>query len=143
LGIWFHSEDIQYSLPNKRKTKSWLHAAALEEGCKIKSLNYIFCSDNRLLEINQEHLKHDFYTDVITFEYSNSCKSIEGDVFLSIERIQDNARKYAVPLEEELKRVMIHGLLHLLGYTDTSKEEQRIMRQKEDYYLNLFKKSFT
>ncbi len=99
-------------------------------------ISFIFCSDKYLLEINKEYLQHDYYTDVITFDYSEN-NIISGDIFISIDRVKENADTYKVSFENELYRVMLHGVLHLVGYNDKTKEEQKIMRQKEDEYLNL------
>lgn len=99
-------------------------------------ITFIFCSDKYLLEINKEYLQHDYYTDVITFDYSEN-NIISGDIFISIDRVKENADTYKVSFENELYRVMLHGVLHLVGYNDKTKEEQKIMRQKEDEYLNL------
>ncbi|MCL4140703.1 UNVERIFIED_CONTAM: hypothetical protein GTU68_011892 [Idotea baltica] len=103
------------------------------------SLQYIFCSDDELLEINRTHLNHDFYTDVIGFDQSDENNTIEGDIFVSIDRITENAKDFGVSFEEELHRVMTHGLLHFVGYKDKSESEQKEMRAKESFYLNEWK----
>ncbi len=114
----------------------WISRAIVSEKHKEGDLNYIFCSDDYLLELNIKHLKHNTLTDIITFDYSLS-KLINGDIFISIDRVRENATIYNISFEEELHRVMIHGILHLCGYTDREKEEKDIMRNKEDYYLSL------
>ena len=102
---------------------------------KIDYINFIACSDNYLLEINQDYLKHDYYTDVITFDYSET--EIASDVFMSIDRIEDNAKQNKVSKLNECYRILIHGVLHLVGYKDKTPEDKAVMTQKEDYYLSL------
>jgi rRNA maturation RNase YbeY len=132
--IIFHAEDISFSLPDKLKHKQWLQAVAKEEQKKVGELNYVFCSDNYLLEINQEYLQHDTYTDIVTFDNSDNAKIIEGDIFISYERVLENAAKFGTE-SSELQRVMVHGLLHLCGYKDKAKAEKALMTEKENYYL--------
>lgn len=136
--ITFSVEDIHFSLPEKNKHKAWLKNVAKNEGKMIGELNYIFCSDNYLLEINQEYLNHDTLTDIVTFDNSDSGKLIEGDIFISYDRVKENGEKLGTS-ETELHRVMVHGLLHLLGYKDKKKEEKALMREKEDFYITRFK----
>lgn len=105
--------------------------------CKeIGEISIILLSDEELLKINIDYLQHDYYTDIITFDYSEGCK-ISGELYISVDRVKENAQKYGYRFEEELKRVIIHGILHLCGYKDKSKKEQHEMRKKEDYYLAL------
>ena len=113
--IQFCSEDITFSLKEKLKHKAWLNEVAKQEGKKILELTYVFCSDEYLLQINQEYLNHDTLTDIVTFDNSEDPKKIEGDIFISIERVKENGDKLGTS-ETELERVMVHGLLHLLGY---------------------------
>lgn len=115
----------------------WLEDLIFSEEKKLGAVNYIFCSDEYLLEVNRQYLQHDYYTDIITFDYGKG-KIISGDIFVSLLRIQENAQLLAGNPEEEFRRVMAHGLLHLCGYKDKTPEEQQAMRQKEDYYLNFF-----
>lgn len=131
--IGFHFEDVEFDLPDTDGLAAWLSSLAEEEGKPLVELNYIFCSDERLREMNVEFLDHDYYTDVITFPYSENAA--HGDVFISSERVADNARSMGIPFATELCRVLAHGLLHLLGYGDKTEEEQQTMRAKEDYYL--------
>lgn len=126
--------DIRFSLKHRMVLKRWLTAVALEEQKKVGELNFIFCSDEYLLDINRQYLNHDYYTDVITFDYSED-RTISGDVFISIDTVRLNAAEYRQAFENELYRVMVHGVLHLCEYKDHSKEEKRQMREKEDYYL--------
>ena len=138
MAILFFEEDITYSLKEKNKYKQWLKSIAEEEGYKIKELNYIFCSDEYLYQINLDYLNHKTYTDIITFDNSENKNSIEGDIFISIERIKENAQKEHVLFEKELQRVLSHGLLHLMGYKDKSEAEKAIMRHKEELAINHF-----
>ena len=132
--ISFHTEDILFNLTEKLKHKQWLQAVAKEEQRKIGELNYVFCSDSYLLEINQEYLQHDTYTDIVTFDNSDNPKMIEGDIFISCDRIVENAAKFGTE-SSELQRVMVHGLLHLCGYKDKAKADKALMTEKENYYL--------
>jgi rRNA maturation RNase YbeY len=132
--IAFLTEDITFELKEKLKHKAWLKDAAKAEGFKIGELNYIFCSDAYLLDINQKYLGHDTLTDIVTFDNSEDPKMIEGDIFISIERVQENAIKFDTA-ESELKRVMVHGLLHLAGYKDKDNAQKELMRNKENEHL--------
>ncbi len=140
MAIHFFTEDIQYNLPQKLKRKSWLKEIAEKEEYKIKELNFIFCSDEYLYQINVSYLDHHTYTDIITFDNSEKRGSIEGDIYISIDRINENAKKHNQEIHREMSRVMSHGLFHLLGYKDKSKEESLIMRGKEDFAIELFEK---
>jgi len=132
--IAFLTEDITFELKEKLKHKAWLKEAAKAEGFRIGELNYIFCSDVYLLDINQKYLGHDTLTDIVTFDNSEDPKMIEGDIFISIERVQENALKFDTA-GSELKRVMVHGLLHLAGYKDKDKAQKELMRNKENEHL--------
>jgi rRNA maturation RNase YbeY len=132
--IAFLTEDITFELKEKLKHKAWLKDAAKAEGFKIGELNYIFCSDVYLLDINQKYLGHDTLTDIVTFDNSEEPKMIEGDIFISIERVRENALKFDTA-ESELKRVMVHGLLHLAGYKDKDKAQKELMTLKENEHL--------
>ena len=135
--IQFCTEDITFSLKEKLKHKAWLNEVAKQEGKKIQELTYVFCSDEYLLQINQEYLNHDTLTDIVTFDNSEDPKKIEGDIFISIERVKENGNKLGTS-ETELKRVMVHGLLHLLGYKDKKKEDKTLMTEKEDFYIKQY-----
>ncbi len=128
-------EDITYKLKNKIKVRQWINDTIVAEGFKLQELTYIFCSDAYLLQINQQYLDHDTYTDIITFDNSEYEGEITGDIFISIPRIQENATTFKVSETDELHRVIIHGALHLLGYTDKSPDDKKKMTEKEDYYL--------
>jgi rRNA maturation RNase YbeY len=132
--ITFLTEGITFGLKEKLKHKAWLKAAAKAEGFAIGELNYIFCSDAYLLDINQKYLGHDTLTDIVTFDNSEDPKMIEGDIFISIERVRENAIKFDTE-DSELKRVMVHGLLHLAGYKDKDKAQKELMRNKENEHL--------
>ena len=134
--INFFTEEIKYNLQQKTKIRTWIENTIKAEGYVLEELNFIFCSDEYLLAINQQYLQHDTYTDVITFDNSEVLKTIVGDIFISIERIQENARNYKGKTADELCRVMIHGTLHLLGYKDKGKAAKNLMTQKEDQYLS-------
>jgi rRNA maturation RNase YbeY len=135
--IQFCSEDITFSLKEKLKHKAWLNEVAKQEGKKILELSYVFCSDDYLLQINQEYLNHDTLTDIVTFDNSEDPKKIEGDIFISIDRVKENGEKLGTS-ETELERVMVHGLLHLLGYKDKKKEDKALMTEKEDFYIKQY-----
>lgn len=136
--ISFFNEDVDFSVPNPRKTKAWLKQIIENEEYTLNQLNYIFCSDEYLLNINREYLDHDFYTDIITFDNSEEEGSVEGDIFISIERVKENASEMGLAFEEELRRVLAHGVLHLVGYDDLEDEQEQEMRNKENFYLTNF-----
>lgn len=119
-------------------TSSWIENLILEEGKKLGEITYVFCDDAYLLKVNQEYLQHDYYTDIITFDYVKG-KTISGDIFVSLQRISDNASTLSNSFEKELQRVIAHGVLHLCGYKDKTEEEEKLMRSKEDYYLSKYK----
>ena len=137
--VHFFSEDVKYTPKNKIQIRNWIRDTILAEGYQLEELNFILCSDEYLLAINQQYLNHDTYTDVITFDNSEELKMILGDIFISIERIQENARQFKSTIHQELCRVMIHGTLHLLGYKDKGKAAKMLMTQKEDQYLALLR----
>lgn len=130
----FFNEKHPFRLRNKTKIKAWINNTIQKEGYTLESINIIFTSDQHLLEINKEHLNHDYYTDIITFNY-NEGKLVSSDLFISIDRVKDNARTIKTTFTKEIHRVMIHGVLHLIGYNDKSEAEIKEMRSKEDYYL--------
>ena len=135
-AISFFEEDISFTLKDKAKVRQWVTDTIIAEGFKLKELNYIFCSDAYLLEINQQYLDHDTYTDIVTFDNSEEEGKIVSDIFISIERIRENAIKFNVTETTELHRIIIHGALHLLGYKDKSPADKQKMTQKEDFYLS-------
>lgn len=135
--IRFFSEKTRFTIPHPRKTSNWIKGVISKEGKELKSLNVIFCSDRYLLKINEEYLNHKTLTDIITFDHSDSINSIEGDIFISIQRVKENALKFESALDSELHRVIIHGILHLLGYNDKTARQKLDMRNREDSYLSL------
>ncbi len=141
MAINFFAEEVPFDLKNKRKRKTWLKQLALSENHNIAELNYIFCSDEYLLSINKEYLNHDTYTDIITFDNSEEEGIIEGDIFISIERVKDNAKTLKTEEENEINRVISHGLFHLLGYKDKTKAQSVLMRNKEDFAIRLYEKT--
>ena len=137
--VQFHTEAIDFQLPDSESVVAWIQETISAEQKELVSLNFIFCSDTYLHKMNVEYLDHDTLTDVITFPYSDD-DTIEGDIYISIDRIKENAQIFNVPFLQELKRVIIHGVLHLCGYGDKSKIEQKKMREKENFYLEKIKK---
>jgi len=135
--IHFCTENITFSLKEKLKHKAWLNEVARQEGKRILELTYVFCSDDYLLQINQEYLNHDTLTDIVTFDNSEDPNKIEGDIFISIDRVKENGDALGTK-ETELGRVMVHGLLHLLGYKDKKKEDKVLMTEKEDFYIKQY-----
>ncbi len=135
-SINFFSEEIDFQLQKPTKIKHWIKSVIQAEGRNLESINFIFCSDEYLLSKNIEYLNHNTLTDIITFDTSES-ESIEGDIFISIDRVTDNAEKLNIPFRDELDRVLIHGVLHLIGYGDKGGEQKELMRKKEDSYLSL------
>ena len=135
--INFQTQDIDLVIKEKNKIRLWIVNAIKNEGKKTGDITYIFCSDNYLLQMNQQYLQHDDYTDVITFDYTEGDR-VSGDIFISYERILDNSSILATKLEDELHRVMIHGIMHLCGYKDKKTEERANMTVKENQYLELF-----
>lgn len=138
MAICFFEEDIRFPLKDKTKHKHWLRKIAAEQFLKIRDLNYVFCSDQYLYKINVEYLNHKTYTDIITFDNSEDEKIIEGDIFISIERVKENAEKENISFEQELLRVMSHGLLHLMGYNDKKEEDKKVMRLMENKSISAF-----
>lgn len=134
----FFSEEIDFKLSFPLKTSKWIKTISKSEGYDLGDLNYIFCSDEYLLEINKQYLDHDYYTDIITFDNSEEEGKIEGDIYVSVDRVKENAEEFGADFETEMRRVLIHGLLHLMDYTDTSDELKTQMRAKEDECLLLF-----
>lgn len=140
-SIFYFSEGVEYEHVNTNSSNLMISQATDRESVKIDFLNYIFCSDPYLLDINKKYLAHDYFTDIITFESSEEEGVLSGDIFISVDRAKENAKEYKVSLEEEIQRLIIHGLLHLIGYKDGNDEEKLIMRKKEDYYLSLCPKN--
>jgi probable rRNA maturation factor len=136
IKIYF--EEISKIVLPKRKMYNFLCEILNMENSTCGKVNFIFCNDHYLLKMNNDFLKHDYYTDIITFDYSEN-KIISGDLFLSLDRIRENANFFKIPLLDEILRVMIHGILHLVGYNDKNRNERKLMKEKENYYLEKFK----
>lgn len=136
--IAFQSEGIIFRFQKQRKTATWLKAVAKDEGKVIESLDYIFVSDAFLAKLNKKYLDHDTYTDIITFDYSERKGPIIGEIYISIPRVRENAKKFKQPFDRELRRVVVHGLLHLLGYGDKTPRQSTQMRRKEEACLSLW-----
>lgn len=137
--IRYSCEDIKFRFTGRRAASYWLKKVALEEGRLIGDINVVFCSDSYILDMNRKYLNHDYFTDIITFDY---CVGdiLSGDLFISVETVKDNSAFYGVSFEEELFRVIVHGVLHLIGYDDHSEEDKKTMRLKENFYLKLREK---
>lgn len=129
--------EFDFELPNEGEISNWLSYVILSENKKEGDINYIFCDDDYLVKINQQYLAHDTLTDIISFDYSVG-NELQGDIFISIERVRENAQDFKVSFEEELKRVMVHGILHYCGYKDKSSEDEIMMREKENEKIKLF-----
>ncbi|MBO3115249.1 rRNA maturation RNase YbeY [Winogradskyella sp. DF17] len=129
--------EMEFHLVDEAEWSNWLNDVILNENREKGELSYVFCTDEYLHKINIEYLNHDTYTDIITFDYSVG-KKLHGDIYISVERVTENAGTYRCSVKEEMARVMVHGLLHLCGYKDKSTVEATIMRGKEDFYLSRF-----
>jgi len=136
MSINFFNEDVLLPKLGKRKLNSWIKSVVLKEGKKPGDISFIFCSDDFLLEVNKKYLNHDYYTDIITFDYVEN-EIIQGDIFISLDRVKENAMIYKTTFDNELHRMLIHGVLHLLGYKDKLKRDKHLMTAKEDIYLKL------
>lgn len=136
-NIHFFQEDINFNLNKKTKLRAWIASAISDYLKEAKNINFIFTSDSYLLELNISYLNHNTLTDIITFDQTTDNEQIEADIYISIERVRENAKNLNNSLEDELHRVMIHGVLHLLGHTDKSNDQKKEMRKKENHYLAL------
>jgi len=134
MAFVFTYHKVKFKLDKVAGIKKWIEAIAKTEKKAIGGINYVFVGDDELLKLNKQYLKHNTYTDIITFDYSEP-KEISGDIFISIDRVKDNAKKFKVKFDDELHRVMIHGVLHLCGYKDKTPKDAREMRKKEDFSL--------
>jgi len=136
IPINFFSENIDFTLEHMGPVRTWIKTCILNENMRLSELNYIFCSDEYLLGLNQTYLSHNTYTDILTFDHSTKKSYLEGDIFISVERVQENAKKFKTTEVDEMHRVMIHGVLHLCGMKDHSPTEKTSMRAAEDLYLS-------
>ena len=137
MAILFFTEGIHFALPHPRKTASWIRNSIKKEKKKLSGLTFIFCSDEYLLGLNIQYLHHTTLTDIITFDYSEGRKVIHGEIYISLDRVKENAGKYRKTVDEELHRVIIHGVLHLIGYSDKARRDKSKMQEKEEAYLSL------
>ncbi|HAI75322.1 MAG TPA: rRNA maturation RNase YbeY [Microscillaceae bacterium] len=135
--INFFAEDSTFKLKNKLQYRQWIKLVVKQEGKKLGALNYIFCSDAYLLHINKTYLQHNTYTDIITFDQAEKPHTVQGDIYISVERVSENAQTFQTDFSVELARVMIHGVLHLMGYDDHKEADKLLMRQKENDALRL------
>jgi rRNA maturation RNase YbeY len=134
-SILYFKEDVRFALRGADDLRSWIRKAAKAEGHRVAEINYIFCSDSYLRNMNRQYLQHDYNTDIITFDNSPGPNLIGGDIFISVDRVKANARTYGSTFTDELHRVMIHGILHLCGYRDKTEKEKAKMREREEYWL--------
>lgn len=135
MPILFFKEKIKFRFTMQENIRHWIKKMIKKEGAALSNINFIFCSDSYLRKINKEYLKHDYFTDIITFDNSNSKKQVDGDIFISIDRININSKIYNASFNDELQRVIAHGVLHLLGYEDKNSADKKIMRKREDFWL--------
>lgn len=132
--VCFFFQDVKVNLANRTRLKRYIQSIFIQEGKKLDFINYIFCTDKALLEINRQFLKHDFYTDIITFDLSET-DSVQAEIYISVDRVRENALQLGVSFKSELHRVILHGVLHLCGYKDKSKREKKEMGEKEEFFL--------
>ena len=134
--ISYFFEDTDFIFKGKARNNKWLRLVSESEIRRIGDINIIFCSDNYILNVNQQYLQHDYFTDIITFDYCEGDR-LSGDLFISVDTVRENAIEYGTEFSEELHRVIVHGILHLIGYDDHTDEDVAMMRKKENYYLSL------
>ena len=132
--ISFHCKDFQYRPANKSRIAEWLNKSVHHQKKFIGNISIVFCSDEYLLQINKQYLNHNYFTDIITFDYSTDRK-VSGDLFVSVDRLRDNSKQLEITLQLEVRRVLVHGVLHLCGYNDKSTADKKLMTAKEDFYL--------
>ncbi len=135
--IYFQTDSVSLPALQQEKVKNWIHSVAAYYGKRIGNINYIFCNDEKILEVNRQFLQHDYYTDVITFDYSDAF-ILSGDIFISVDTVCSNARQQNVPFQQELLRILVHGVLHLTGQDDKTTETHAQMTQKEEQALRLY-----
>ena len=134
--VSYFKEDTKFDFKEKRRTNRWLKLVAESEIRRLGDVSIIFCSDNFILDVNIKYLKHDYFTDIITFDYCEG-ETLSGDLFISVDSVRENALFYGAEFADEMNRVIVHGLLHLIGYDDHSEADKKVMRSKENYYLSL------
>ena len=140
MSIVYFTEDVSFPKLKRRITSGWIKSVIVYEGKSLGDISFIFCSDSYLLKVNQKYLEHDYYTDIITFDYVEG-NTVNGDIFISVDRVGENSIQFSKSFENELNRILVHGVLHLIGYKDKSKKDKKLMTQKEDIYLNLLENS--
>jgi rRNA maturation RNase YbeY len=138
--VRFNSGDRKLVFPKKTELRSFLAGVFKKEGTRLESLDFIFCSDEMLLQINRDFLQHDYYTDIISFDLGEKGQPVQGEIYISVERVKENARDLGVSYREEMLRVLVHGILHLCGYKDKKKSDIAEMRAAEDKYIRLYRK---
>ena len=138
MAVFFHNEDVVFSLQNKNSKKEWLKSAIHSFNYSLGNINVIFCSDDYLLNVNKQYLSHNYYTDIITFNYCTE-NTISGDLFISIDRVEEYSKQNNIPFLQEINRVIVHGVLHLCGFNDKTPIEKKKMRQLENKFLTLIK----
>ena len=138
MAIQFFFQDVKISLSQRKKLKAFIDSMFRKERKLKPAINYVFCTDQFLLEMNRRFLKHDYYTDIISFSLSETARQIEGEIYISIDRVRENAQKRQLTLHEELHRVIFHGALHLCGYKDKSEKEKKVMTEAENKYLKSY-----
>lgn len=138
MAISFHSENVDFPVIKKRDTANWIKAVAKKYDRQVGEISYLFCDDKKILEINRQYLQHDFYTDIITFDYTDN-KTIAGDITISLDTVRSNSQQYQTEYAEELNRVIIHGILHLCGLDDHTDSDKKAMREAENTALLLLK----
>ena len=132
----YNTENVRFPNFKRRETTAWIRRVAATYGRKVGEIGYLFCDDEHILEVNRQYLEHDYYTDIITFDYCEGGNRLSGDLFISVDTVRENAAFYGVEFADELNRVIVHGLLHLIGYDDHTEEDRAVMRAKENYYLS-------
>ncbi len=137
MSIYYYNEDLPFPKLKRRESTKWIKEVVSLESRSVGEISFVFCSDSYLLEVNRKYLNHDYFTDIITFDYV-SDNVITGDIFISVDRVLENSKQFESSFDMELRRVMVHGILHLVGYKDKTSEEKKLMTAKEDFYLNLF-----
>lgn len=137
-SINFYNSDINFILRNKNKIRNWIAQAIINEKKQLTQIDYIFCDDNFILKLNKKTLNHNYYTDIITFQYNTKKEPISAEIYISIDTVKTNAKKFSQTFYNELLRVIIHGVLHCCDYSDKTEFEQKKMRDKEDFYVNKF-----
>lgn len=140
MSIQYFVENIPFPKFKRRNTSNWIKSVIILEGKTLGDISFVFCSDEYLLEVNKKYLQHDYFTDIITFDYVENSQ-INGDIFISVDRVKDNSVQFSTSFSNELHRIIIHGVLHLLGYKDKKKEDKKLMTEREDFYLKVLSDS--